>query len=117
MTEAFVRLLRPCVYLCRYEQLPEALRDYVAEDPARAGLVDSLIEAMGAVLAVRWGHGIQLGGFSPAGHDPLEDRGTVLFLSIPESPVFGMDCVTLVSGSWEQIAERRYDELDFEVEC
>ncbi|MFJ6805898.1 hypothetical protein ACIQRK_07610 [Streptomyces anulatus] len=27
VTEAFVRLLRPCFCLCPYEQLPEALRD------------------------------------------------------------------------------------------
>ncbi|MFH9395313.1 hypothetical protein [Streptomyces sp. NPDC017556] len=90
--------------------------DYAEGGAERARLVDSLIEEMGALLAVRWGYGIQLGGFSPAWHDPLEDRGNVLFMSIPESAVFGGDCITLVSGSREQIAERRYDELEFEVE-
>ncbi|WP_229870462.1 hypothetical protein [Streptomyces longisporoflavus] len=90
--------------------------DYAEGDAERARLVDNLIDEMGTVLAVRWGHGIQLGGFSPAWHDPLEDRGNVLFVSIPESAVFGGDCITLVSGSREQIAERRYDELEFEVE-
>ncbi|MEI5034392.1 hypothetical protein RB201_21800 [Streptomyces sp. S1A(2023)] len=36
VTEAFVRLLRPCVYLCRYEQLPEEVRKNAAP-AARAG--------------------------------------------------------------------------------
>ncbi|MEU4173839.1 hypothetical protein [Streptomyces sp. NPDC026589] len=90
--------------------------DYAEGGAERARLVDSLIDEMGAILAVRWGYGIQLGGLSPAWHDPLEDRGSVLFMSIPESAVFGGDCITLVSGSREQIAERRYDELEFEVE-
>lgn len=40
-----------------------------------------------------------------------------LFLSIPESTVFGDGCITLVSGTREQIAEHRYDELEFDVEC
>lgn len=90
--------------------------DYAGGDAERARLVDKLIDEMGAILAVRWGYGIQLGGFSPAWHDPLEYRGDVLFVSIPESAVFGGDCITLVSGSREQITERRYGELTFEVE-
>ncbi|MFH9264550.1 hypothetical protein ACH4KN_09850 [Streptomyces sp. NPDC017546] len=90
--------------------------DYAEGDAERARRVDNLIDEMGAILAVRWGYGIQLGGFARAWHDPLEDRGNVLFLSIPESAVFGGDCITFVSGSREQIAERRYDELEFDVE-
>lgn len=104
--------------------MPGALRrshvveavDYAEGDAERARLVDNLIEEIGAILAVRWGYGIQLGGFAPAWHDPLEDRGNILFVSIPESAVFGGECITLVSGSREQIAERRYSELEFDVE-
>ncbi|MFC8706642.1 hypothetical protein ACFUIV_31270 [Streptomyces anulatus] len=92
--------------------MPGALRrshvveavDYTEENAERARLVDSLIHEMGAILAVRWGYGIQLGGFTPAWHDPLEDRGNTLFVSIPESAVFGGKCITLVSGSREQSA-------------
>lgn len=36
MTEAFVRLLRPCAYLCPYAQLPDDLRKDAAP-AARAG--------------------------------------------------------------------------------
>ncbi|MFK3733860.1 hypothetical protein ACI2LJ_26755 [Streptomyces sp. NPDC088090] len=89
---------------------------YAEGDAERARLVDGLTDAMGAILAVRWGYGIRLGGFSPAWHNPVEDRGNVLFVSVPESAVFGGDCLTLVSGTREQIAERRYDALEFEVE-
>lgn len=96
-------------------RVPEAV-DYAEGDAERTRLVDNLIDEMGAILAVRWGYGIQLGGFSPAWHNPVEDRGNVLFVSIPESAVFDGDCITLVSGTREQIAERRYDELEFEVE-
>ncbi|MFF0740325.1 hypothetical protein ACFYVL_07970 [Streptomyces sp. NPDC004111] len=90
--------------------------DYAEGDAGRARRVENLMDEINASLSVRWGHGIQLGGYSPAHHDPLEDRGDVLFVSIPESAVFDGDCVTFVSGTREQIAERRYDELDFGVE-
>ncbi|MFF8506074.1 hypothetical protein ACF07L_36330 [Streptomyces anulatus] len=104
--------------------MPGALRrshvaaavDYAQGDAERARLVDDLIKEMGAILTVRWGNGIQLGGFAPAWHDPLEDRGNILFASIPESAVFGGECIILISGSREQIAERRYNELEFNVE-
>ncbi|MEV7659950.1 hypothetical protein AB0O39_38050 [Streptomyces anulatus] len=104
--------------------MPGALRrshvvaavEYAEGDTERARLVDNLINEMGAILTVRWGYGIQLGGFAPAWHDPLEDRGNILFASIPESAVFGGECIILVSGSREQIAERRYNELEFDVE-
>ncbi|MEV8122589.1 hypothetical protein AB0P07_00470 [Streptomyces sp. NPDC085944] len=97
-------------------QVAEAV-DYAEGDPGRARLVEQLIEAVQAVLDVRWGHDIQLGGFSPAWHNPVEDRGNVLFLSIPESTVFDGEHITFVSGTREQLAERRYDALAFEVEC
>lgn len=99
-----------------WSRVPEAV-DYAGEDDERAGLLESLTERMESVLAVRWAHGIQLGGYAPAWHDPLEDQGDILFVSIPEGAVFGGDCITLVFGTPEQIAERRYAELEFRVEC
>lgn len=75
-----------------------------------------LIDEVREIPGVRWRYDIQLGGHSRAWHNPVEERGKVLFLSIPESELFGDGCITLVSGTREQIAERRYDELEFDVE-
>ncbi|MGA4859003.1 hypothetical protein ACPCAB_20400 [Streptomyces koyangensis] len=99
----------------RWSRVPEAA-GYAGEDAERGVLLDTLTERMESILAVRWAHEIQLGGYAPAWHDPLEDQGDILFLSIPEDAVFGGDCITLVLGTPEQIAERRYEELEFRVE-
>ncbi|WP_344493961.1 hypothetical protein [Nonomuraea monospora] len=91
--------------------------DYAEGDDERAGRVTKLMEAMGDLPEVRWKFDIQLGGYCRAWHNPVEDRGDVLFVGIPESEVFGGDAITFIAGTREQIAERRYDELEFEVEC
>nr|SBO96191.1 hypothetical protein BN4615_P5707 [Nonomuraea gerenzanensis] len=85
-------------------------------DAGLAGRVTKLIDEVREIPGVRWRYDIQLGGHSRAWHNPVEERGKVLFLSIPESELFGDGCITLVSGTREQIAERRYDELEFDVE-
>ncbi|MCP2363819.1 hypothetical protein HD597_010839 [Nonomuraea thailandensis] len=100
----------------RWPEIAEAA-DYAGDDAERARLVTKLIEEIGEIPGIRWRYDIQLGGCSRAWHNPVEDRGKVLFLSMPESPAFGDGCITLVSGTREQIAERRYDELEFDVEC
>jgi hypothetical protein len=99
-----------------WSQIAEAA-DYAEGDAERARLVTTLIDKIEEIPDVRWKYDIQLGGYSRAWHNPVEDRGNALFLSIPESTVFGDGCITLISGTREQIAERRYDELDFDVEC
>ncbi|NRQ30880.1 hypothetical protein HII36_03375 [Nonomuraea sp. NN258] len=99
----------------RWAQVAEAA-DYAGGDAERARLVTKLIDAIGEVPDVRWRYDIQLGGYSRAFHNPVEGRGRTLFLSIPESTDFGDGCITLVSGTPEQIAARRYDELEFDVE-
>ncbi|MFF5411995.1 hypothetical protein ACFY8E_15305 [Streptomyces albidoflavus] len=96
-------------------RVPEAVA-YAGGDAERAQLVAGLIRRIESLLSVRWGHGVQLGGWSPAWHDPLEDDGDVLLLSIPESLVSGDDCITHVTGTPEEIAECRYDGLAFLVE-
>lgn len=99
-----------------WSQVAEAA-DYAEGDAERARLVTKLIDEIGEIPDVRWKYDLQLGGYSRAFHNPVEDRGKALFLSIPESAVFGDGCITLVSGTREQIAEHRYDELEFDVEC
>ncbi|MFD5185914.1 hypothetical protein ACFWMQ_25590 [Streptomyces sp. NPDC058372] len=91
--------------------------DYAEGDAGRTELVDRLIEQAESLVDVGWGHDIQLGGYSPAWHDPLEDRGDVLVVAIPWGTISGDDCITYVSGTPEEIAERRYAELAFTVEC
>lgn len=99
-----------------WSQVAEAA-DYAEGDAERARLVTKLIDEIGEIPDVRWKYDLQLGGYSRAFHNPVEDRGKALLLSIPESTVFGDGCITLVSGTREQIAEHRYDELEFDVEC
>lgn len=92
--------------------------DYVGDDAERADLVEELIDEIREVLIDRWDHGIQLGGYSGAWQNPVEDRGNVLLIHIAENAVCGGDGhITLISGTQEQIAKRRFDELDFDVEC
>lgn len=97
-------------------EVPEAAA-YAEGNAERAGLLDELFEKMESLVSVRWGCDVQLGGWSPAWHDPLEDRGEVLLVSIPEGAVSGGDCITYVSGTPEEIAECRYDDIAFSVEC
>ncbi|MFB4271387.1 hypothetical protein [Nonomuraea sp. GTA35] len=99
----------------RWSHVAEAA-DYAEEDTERARLVAKLVDEMGEIPGIRWRYDIQLGGYSRAWHNPVEQRGKVLFASIPESETFGDGCITLISGTRGQIAERRYDELDFDVE-
>ncbi|MER6511318.1 hypothetical protein ABT158_31185 [Nonomuraea sp. NPDC001636] len=100
----------------RWSDVAEAA-DYAEGDAERARLVAKFLDDMGEIPDLRWRFDIQLGGYSRAWHNPVEARGKVLFASIPESEVFGDGCITLISGTREQIAEFRYDELDFDVEC
>ncbi|MBL3805242.1 MULTISPECIES: hypothetical protein [Streptomyces] len=90
--------------------------DYAEGDEGRAGLVDRLIEQVESLVDVGWGHDVQLGGHSPAWHDPLEDRGDVLLVAVPWGTVSGDDLITYISGTPEEIAERRYDDLAFTLE-
>ncbi|MGA5007050.1 hypothetical protein ACPCDX_18870 [Streptomyces koyangensis] len=96
-------------------RVPEAVA-YAEKDAERAQLVAELIKRIESLLSVRWGHEVQLGGWSPTWQDPLEDDGDVLLLSVPESMVSGDDCITHVTGTPEEIAECRYDGLAFLVE-
>ncbi|MFI8908381.1 hypothetical protein ACIGV8_23040 [Streptomyces albidoflavus] len=90
---------------------------WAEEDAGRTELVDRMVEQVESLVDVDWGHGIQLGGHSPAWHDPLEDRGRVLLVALPWGRVSGDDCITYVSGTPEVIAQHRYDALAFTVEC
>ncbi|MFZ3566395.1 hypothetical protein ACOKM5_05415 [Streptomyces sp. BH097] len=100
----------------RWSDVAEAA-EYAGEDAERRRLVDRLIGKIDAVLYPRWTHDIQLGGHSRAWQNPVEDRGDVLFLRIPASAVCEEDAyLTLIAGRRERIAERRYDDLEFEVE-
>ncbi|MHC5257397.1 hypothetical protein ACYSUO_05910 [Streptomyces sp. UC4497] len=102
--------------LSDWSHVAEAV-DYAAGDAERTRLVKRLIEEIDRILDARWTQDIQLGGHSRAWQNPVEDRGDVLFLRIPESAVSDGDSyLTLIAGRREQIAERRYDELEFEVE-
>ncbi|MEU6674000.1 hypothetical protein [Streptomyces sp. NPDC046925] len=97
-------------------ETPEAV-DYAAEDAERMGLAERLIDEIEKFVYAPWTYEVQLGGHSGAWHNPAEDRGDVLFIRIPESAVSHGDIyLTMITGAREQIAERRYDELDFEVE-
>ncbi|YCK40217.1 hypothetical protein ACNF49_40985 [Actinomadura sp. ATCC 39365] len=100
----------------RWSQIAEVAL-YAEGDAERAGLVAKLIDEIKDLPDVQWRFDIQLGGYSRAWHNPVEDRGKVLFASLPESTVFGDGCITLISGTREQVATHRYDELDFNVEC
>ncbi|MET7510446.1 hypothetical protein [Streptomyces albidoflavus] len=97
-------------------EVPEAAA-YAEGNAERAGLLDELSEKMESLVSVRWGYDVQLGGWSPAWHDPLEDRGDLLLVAIPEGTVSGGDCITYVSGTPEEIAECRYEGIAFSVEC
>ncbi|MET8469016.1 hypothetical protein ABZY90_00540 [Streptomyces sp. NPDC006422] len=100
-----------------WSHVPEAA-EYIGGDAERARLVDRLVAAIDGVLYGRWTQDIQLGGHSRAWQNPVEDRGHVLLLRIPESAVAeGDGYLTLIAGSRKRIAERRYEELEFEVEC
>lgn len=101
----------------RWSDVTEAA-EYAGEDAERRRLVERLIGRIDAILYPRWTQDIQLGGHSRAWQNPVEDRGHVLLLRIPESAVSeGDGYLTLVAGRREQLAERRYEELEFEVEC
>ncbi|WP_425826071.1 hypothetical protein [Streptomyces fractus] len=103
--------------LSRWSHVSEAAQ-YAEGDAERTRLVDRLIGEIDRFLDARWTHDIQLGGHSRAWQNPVEDRGHVLFIRIPEGAVCdGNDYLTLIAGHPEQLAERRYDELEFEVEC
>ncbi|MFD7648665.1 hypothetical protein ACFV5M_13555 [Streptomyces albidoflavus] len=97
-------------------EIPEAAA-YAEGNAERAGLLEELSEKLEALVSVPWAWEIQLGGWSPAWHDPLEDRGDILLVAVPEGAVSGGDCITYVSGTPEEIAECRYDGIAFSVEC
>ncbi|MGW6059018.1 hypothetical protein [Streptomyces sp. NPDC055189] len=95
---------------------PEAV-DFTAGDDERIDLVEKLVDEIDRVLYAPWTYEVQLGGHSGAWHNPVEDRGDVLFIRIPESSVsHGETYLTMITGTREDIARRRYDELDVEVE-
>ncbi|MFD7293092.1 hypothetical protein ACFV9W_07355 [Streptomyces sp. NPDC059897] len=101
----------------RWSDLAEAA-EYAGEDAERRRLVERLIGEIDAILYPRWTYDIQLGGHSRAWQNPVEDRGHVLLLRVPESAVSDGDgYLTLIAGRREQLAEHRYEELEFEVEC
>ncbi|MFZ3598942.1 hypothetical protein [Streptomyces sp. BH104] len=102
--------------LADWSRVPEAVA-YAEGDTERTRLVKSLIAEIDRILSARWTDDIQLGGHSRAWQNPVEDRGDVLFLRIPASAVSEEDAyLTLVAGRRERIAERRYEDLEFEVE-
>ncbi|WP_306316828.1 MULTISPECIES: DUF1963 domain-containing protein [unclassified Streptomyces] len=91
--------------------------EYAGGDAERTRRVDRLVGEIDKILYGRWSDDIQLGGHSRAWQNPVEDRGDVLFIRIPEGAVCEGDAhLTLIAGKRDLIAERRYDELDFEVE-
>ncbi|WP_326696872.1 YwqG family protein [Streptomyces sp. NBC_01754] len=97
--------------------VPEAV-DHTAGDAERIRRVDQLVDRIEELLDVPYRHELQLGGHSNAWHNQAEDYGHVLLVRIPESSVSEGDLsLTLVTGTREQIAERRYDELDIAYEC
>ncbi|OWA13019.1 hypothetical protein B9W68_12715 [Streptomyces sp. CS227] len=96
-------------------EIPEAAA-YIDGNAERAELLDELFEKLESLVSAPWSYEIQLGGWSPAWHDPLEDRGDILLVAIPEDAVSDGDCITYVSGTPEEIAEYRYAELAFSVE-
>ncbi|MGY0490119.1 hypothetical protein [Streptomyces sp. WG-D5] len=96
--------------------LKEAL-EYVDGDSERERRVKKLTELLDGILYHRWTNDIQLGGHSRAWQNPVEERGDVLFLRIPEGAVCeGDHYLTLIAGTRELLAERRYDDLAYEVE-
>ncbi|MFE7671406.1 hypothetical protein ACFU5N_04235 [Streptomyces albidoflavus] len=97
-------------------EIPEAAA-YAEGNAERTELLEELFEKLESLVSVPWAHEIQLGGWSPAWHDPLEDRGDILLVAIPEGAVSDGDCITYVSGTPEEIAECRYADIAFSVEC
>ncbi|KPC64753.1 hypothetical protein ADL35_47335, partial [Streptomyces sp. NRRL WC-3753] len=58
-------------------EIPEAAA-YVEGNAERAELLDELFAKLESLVSAPWSYEIQLGGWSPAWHDPLEDRGEIL---------------------------------------